>query len=97
MIGGTKWPSMTSTWISRAPAAMTSATWAPEPREVGGEDRGRDSPGREQLGDAGLSAPVHQIGLSIELPQCWQSMSSEVLMRTIVWCSPQFGHCETSS
>src|ERR671922_2184008 len=29
VIGGTKCPSMTSTWISRAPAAITSATWAP--------------------------------------------------------------------
>src|SRR3954451_10162212 len=24
-------------------------------------------------------------------------MSSVVLIRAIVWCSPQFGHCETSS
>src|SRR5690349_22571340 len=24
-------------------------------------------------------------------------MSSVVLMRAMVWCSPQFGHCETSS
>lgn len=24
-------------------------------------------------------------------------MSSVVLIRTIVWCSPQLGHCETSS
>src|SRR5688572_9021160 len=29
VIGGTKWPSITSTWISRAPASMTSATCAP--------------------------------------------------------------------
>src|SRR6478609_11751381 len=29
VIGGTKWPSITSTWITRAPASMTSATWAP--------------------------------------------------------------------
>src|SRR4051812_40772774 len=27
--GGTKWPSMTSTWITRAPACTTSATCAP--------------------------------------------------------------------
>ena len=29
VIGGTKWPSMTSTWITRAPASITSATCAP--------------------------------------------------------------------
>ena len=29
VIGGTKWPSITSTWITRAPASITSATWAP--------------------------------------------------------------------
>src|ERR1700756_177405 len=28
VIGGTKWPSMTSTWMTRAPAASTSSTWA---------------------------------------------------------------------
>jgi hypothetical protein len=34
---------------------------------------------------------------SIECWQCWHIMSSVRLMRLIVWCSPQFGHCETSS
>src|SRR3954453_21336538 len=29
VIGGTKWPSITSTWITRAPASITSATCAP--------------------------------------------------------------------
>src|SRR3954447_10114359 len=29
VIGGTKWPSITSTWITRAPASMTSRTWSP--------------------------------------------------------------------
>jgi len=29
--------------------------------------------------------------------QVWQVISSVVLIRAIVWCSPQFGHCETSS
>ena len=28
-IGGTKWPSITSTWITRAPASMTDSTWSP--------------------------------------------------------------------
>jgi hypothetical protein len=37
------------------------------------------------------------MGLSIESPQVWQIMSSVVLIRAIVWCSPQLGHCETSS
>src|SRR3954447_25977104 len=29
VMGGTKCPSITSTWMTRAPASMTSATWAP--------------------------------------------------------------------
>ena len=29
VIGGTKWPSITSTWMTRAPASMTSATCEP--------------------------------------------------------------------
>src|SRR6476469_9529921 len=29
VIGGTKWPSITSTWMTRAPAAITSSTWEP--------------------------------------------------------------------
>src|SRR5205085_10750990 len=29
VIGGTKWPSITSTWITRAPAASTSSTCEP--------------------------------------------------------------------
>src|SRR5436190_18610172 len=28
VIGGTKWPSITSTWMTEAPAATTSSTWA---------------------------------------------------------------------
>jgi hypothetical protein len=37
------------------------------------------------------------MGLSIESPHIWQVMSSVVLIRAIVWCSPQLGHWETSS
>jgi len=37
------------------------------------------------------------MALSIDPPQCWQRMSSVVLIRAIVWCSPQVGHWETSS
>ena len=72
-----------------------------EPREVGGEDRRRDSPAANRSrGELARVSPVAasiRRPRSIEWPQCWQSMSSEALMRTIVWCSPQFGHCETSS
>jgi hypothetical protein len=37
------------------------------------------------------------IGFSIDPPQDWQVMSSVVLIRAIVWWTPQCGHCETSS
>ena len=47
VIGGTKWPSITSTWISRAPASMHLVDLVAEAREVGREDRGRDPRGRE--------------------------------------------------
>ena len=101
VIGGTKWPSITSTWISRAPAAITSSTWAPS-REKSAEriDGATRLPANSSRGEAAgrlVGGSLDQIDLSIESPQCWQSMSSEVLMRAIVWCSPQFGHCETSS
>jgi hypothetical protein len=81
-----------------------------EAREVGREDRRRDTTTDEgvvrggevrRLVWGGFHAQValsgSQTGFSIEWPQCWQSRSSEALMRTIVWCSPQSGHCETSS
>jgi len=35
--------------------------------------------------------------LSMESPHIWQVMSSVVLIRAIVWCSPQLGHWETSA
>ena len=34
---------------------------------------------------------------SIELPHCWHIMSSDALMRAIVWWVPQSGHWDTSS
>jgi hypothetical protein len=61
-----------------------------EAREIGGKDRRGDPARCEQV-------PGAHIGFSIEWRQCWQTMSSERLMRTIVWCSPQSGHWETSS
>jgi hypothetical protein len=47
-----------------------------EASEVGGEDRGRDPPAREGVVGA-------HTGVSIEWPQCWQSRSSEALIRAI--------------
>src|SRR4029077_9434804 len=44
-----------------------------------------------------FAAPWAHTGLIIESPQVWQVMSSVVLIRAIVWCSPQLGHWETSS
>ena len=99
VIGGTKWPSITSTWIIRAPAAITSSTCAPSREKSADRIDGRD-PALARAPPScrpwARSCAPH-IGLSIEWRQCWQSMSSVVLMRAIVWCSPQFGHCETSS
>ena len=86
MIGGTKCPSMTSTWITRAPAAMHLLDLRAEAREVGRQDRRRDA--RER---------GHQIGTSIDARQ-WLHWYSAVLdMRTIVECSPQSGHTDESS
>ena len=39
----------------------------------------------------------HQIGWSIELWQWLQPYSAVLDMRTIVECSPQFGHTDASS
>src|SRR3954454_7206303 len=43
------------------------------------------------------AGPAHHAARSIEAPQLWHSMSAVLVMRAIVWCSPQLGHCETSS
>src|SRR3954451_10660508 len=63
VIGGTKWPSMTSTWITRAPAAITSSTCAPNrensaERMDGGTGR---SPKRTRGGIACLHGAEHRI------------------------------------
>jgi hypothetical protein len=52
-----------------------------EPGKVGSQDRRRDSARPEELCDVGVLA--HN-GLSIDWPQCWQTMSSERLIRAIV-------------
>jgi hypothetical protein len=75
--------------------------------EIGGKDRRGDADTLKGIGHGSfdgtglVSHPVSwgrgQIGWSIEEPQLWQLMSSVVLILAIVWCSPQFGHCDTSS
>ena len=59
--GGTKWPSITSTWTVRGAGVEHGGDLLAQAGEVGGEDRG---------GDAGGGA--HQIGWSIELRQWLQ-------------------------
>jgi hypothetical protein len=54
-------------------------------REVGCQDRGRDAVRRAHM------------GTSIELRQWLQTYSAVSDIRTIVECSPQFGHTERSS
>ena len=85
---GTKWPSMMSTWMVRAPASSTSADLLGQAAEVRGEDRRRD---------AVRAAHGAQMGCSIELRQWLQAYSAVLDMRTIVECSPQFGHTDASS
>ncbi len=98
MIGGTKWPSITSTWITRAPASITSATWLPSraksAERIDGATRGSVS-NSFTLGN--LADAAAYMARSIEPPQERHCMSSVWLIRAIVWCSPQLGHCETSS
>ena len=60
VIGGTKWPSMTSTWMTSAPAATTSCDLLAQPPEVGGQDRWGD--------------PARHTSTSIEPPQ-WLQVS----------------------
>jgi hypothetical protein len=62
-----------------------------EPREVGGQDRRRDAAVAHQLGER------HYTALSM-LPWQWLQATIAVLdIRTIVECSPQLGHTDTSS
>ena len=42
---GTKWLSITSTWIQSAPAAVTASISAPQGGEIGRQDRGGDADG----------------------------------------------------
>ena len=98
MIGGTKWPSITSTWITRAPAASTSPTCSPSRAEVGREDRRRDLHAAEQpASDVDPASRSYQIGCSMLSPQLLHLTIAVLDMRTIVECSPQFGQTEVSS
>ncbi len=103
VIGGTKWPSITSTWMIRAPAAMTSSTCAPRREKSAERIEGATRLLAVELptrGGGPVGGGFHeaaQMLRNIESPQCWHCMSSVRLMRAIVWCSPQFGHWETSS
>ena len=58
VIGGTKWPSMTSTWITRAPASSTAPTCSP-----------RRAKSAARMEGATPESSATQIGWSIELPQ----------------------------
>ena len=63
-----------------------------QPREVRGQDRGRHAHAAQQL-RCGLA----HIACSIESPQLLHFRIAVEDMRTIVECSPQFGHTEVSS
>ena len=102
VIGGTKWPSITSKWITRAPASITSSTWAPSlPKSAeridGATRRACTSSNIRSLIAANLARQAGHAALSIDAPQDWHCRSSVWLMRAIVPWSPQFGHWETSS
>ena len=83
-IGGTKCPSMTSTWITLAPASTTRRTCV---ARAGAKSAERIE-GATRIGS---------YRLSMEPPQWLQRMIAVSDMRTIVECSPHCGHTETSS
>jgi hypothetical protein len=63
-----------------------------EPVEVGGKDRGRDAAPAHHFRDG------HGYTALSMLPWQWLQATIAVLdIRTIVECSPQLGHTETSS
>ena len=84
LIGGTKWPSMTSTWIVRAPASSTASTCSPRRAKSAARIEGATPCGRH-------------MGWSIDALQWLHAYSAVSDMRTIVECSPQFGHTDISS
>ena len=97
VIGGTKWPSITSTWITRAPASRTSSTCAPSRAKSADRIDGATRSSVSATAGAAAVATVAQTARSM-LPWQWLHSTIAVLdIRTIVECSPQFGHTETSS
>ena len=88
---------MTSTWITRAPASITSATCAPSAAKSAERIDGATRRARAAASVArrGIVSRDVRSGGASSAPQCWHFMSSVRLMRLIVWCSPQLGHCET--
>ena len=70
--------------------AITSSTRAP--RRAKSAERIEGATRRSPSSSLIRCSPRHRhTCLSIESPQCWQVMSSVVLIRAIVWCSPQLG------
>ena len=62
VIGGTKWPSMTSTWITRAPTSITSATCAPSFEKSADRIDGAIRRDAEELcGRWGSYGPEHRV------------------------------------
>ncbi len=121
VIGGTKCPSITSTWITLRARREHFANLLAQASEVGREDRRGDVDLGEQL-RARSEPPVSVICASrravwrgrqasgrvrshaepqtccnIESPQLLHLRIAVVDIRTIVECSPQFGHTEVSS
>src|SRR5215204_1097501 len=64
VIGGTRWPSITSTWMTRAPAAITSATCAPRREKSAERTEGatwrppKSSRGDAASGDLSVAASI---------------------------------------
>ena len=71
-----------------APRVHDLADLLAEAREVGGEDRRRDRD---------LARQPHQMARSMLPPQLLHVTIAVLDMRTIVECSPQSGHTDTSS
>ena len=97
--GGTKWPSMMSTWITSAPAAIISCDLLAQAAVVGGEDRRRDVFRRAGSSVAPAVARswrrMHPNRHEHAAPHELQLTIAVLDMRTMVECSPQLGQTET--
>ena len=82
---GTKWPSITSTWIQSAPAAVDRLDLLAERGEIGRQDRGRDADGLLRHGDqgpqvpgrVGASQPLRRKGLAGKVPSSLNCLGEE--------------------